>query len=70
MHLFRFPDYESEAMATLRELKAKRPQLDQEQLTGRALLWDKDLNREALEEAQLARVPQSPYVYQTQPGAH
>ena len=70
MHLFRYPDYESEAMATVRELKTKRPQLEQEQLTGRALLWDKTLNHEALAEAQQARVPQASYVYQTQPGAH
>ena len=32
---------------------------------GRALLWDKDLDRQQQAEYQTARVAQKPYVYQT-----
>jgi hypothetical protein len=32
---------------------------------GRALLWDKALDRDALKAQQAAQVPQQPYVYQT-----
>ena len=38
--------------------------LESEQRKGRALLWDKALDRDALEEFSAARVPQKPYVYQ------
>ena len=34
-------------------------------VSGRALLWDKALDREALAAWNEARVPQQPYVYQT-----
>ena len=35
------------------------------QRKGRALLWDRALDREQLQEFRDARVPQQPYVYQT-----
>jgi hypothetical protein len=47
-------------------MKAKKPTLEAEQRAGRALLWDKHLDRSLLEEYSEARVPQQPYVYQTQ----
>jgi hypothetical protein len=47
-------------------MKEKKPTLEAEQRAGRALLWDKHLDRSLLEEYSEANVPQQPYVYQTQ----
>jgi hypothetical protein len=57
--------YKSEITSFIEELKAKRPTLEEEQRRGRALLWDKPLDRDAQAEYREARVPQQPYVYQT-----
>ena len=57
--------YKSDVTQFIEELKAKKPSLEDEQRAGRALLWDRRLDREALEEWNEARVPQQPYVYQT-----
>ncbi len=57
--------YKSDVTTFIEELKAKKPTLDEEQRAGRALLWDKRVDREALEEWRAANVPQQPYVYQT-----
>jgi hypothetical protein len=67
MPLFWKP-YKSDITAFIEELKAKRPRLEEEQKAGRALLWDKRLDREAQTENQASRVAQQPYVYQ--PKAH
>jgi hypothetical protein len=64
MPLFWKP-YKSEVSQFIDELKAKKPTLEQEQRAGRALLWDKAVDRQAQAEYQTARVPQQPYVYQT-----
>jgi hypothetical protein len=63
MPLFWKP-YKSEITSFIEELKAKRPTLEEEQRRGRALLWDKPIDREAQAEYRDARVPQQPYVYQ------
>ncbi len=55
--------YESEITQFLGQLKQQRPELDQQQQQGRALLWDKELDFDALEAYKAARVPQKPYVY-------
>ncbi len=39
--------------------------LEAEQRAGRELLWDRKIDRQALEAWAEARVPQQPYVYQT-----
>jgi hypothetical protein len=62
MPLFAKP-YKSEITQFLEELKAKKPQLEEAQRQGRALLWDRPLDSEFLDEARRARVPQKPYVY-------
>lgn len=67
MYLFRHPDYQSEATQFLRKLKAEQPSLEEQQRAGRALLWDKNIDRQAWDEFKAARVPQKPYVYQTGP---
>ncbi|MCR5883415.1 DUF3460 family protein [Rhizobacter sp. J219] len=64
MPLFWKP-YKSEITSFIEELKAQRPTLEEEQRRGRALLWDKPIDREAQAEYRDARVPQQPYVYQT-----
>jgi hypothetical protein len=66
MPLFWKP-YKSEVTSFIEELKAKKPTLEAEQRAGRALLWDRALDRSAQAEWQDARVPQQAYVYQTQP---
>ena len=57
--------YKSDVTSFIDELKAEKPTLEDEQLRGRALLWDKAIDREAQAEYRAARVPQQPYVYQT-----
>jgi hypothetical protein len=64
MPLFWKP-YKSELTTFIEELKAKKPTLEDEQRAGRALLWDRALDRSALAEWREAKVPQQPYVYQT-----
>jgi len=64
MPLFWKP-YTSDVSAFIAKLKAEKPTLEAEQRAGRALLWDKRIDREAEEEYDEARVPQQPYVYQT-----
>ena len=57
--------YKSDTTSFIEELKAKKPTLEAEQRRGRALLWDKALDRDAQAEYGEAKVPQQPYVYQT-----
>ena len=64
MPLFWKP-YKSDVTNFIDELKAKKPTLESEQRAGRALLWDRELDREALDEWRDAKVPQQAYVYQT-----
>ena len=61
MPLFWKP-YISDVTAFLERLKAERPTLEEEQRAGRALLWEKRIDREAQTEAMEARIPQQPYV--------
>ena len=64
MPLFWKP-YKSEITQFLDELKARRPEIEEGQRLGRAILWDKEVDRDAQKEFKAARVPQQPYVYQT-----
>lgn len=65
MSIFARPHYESDATQFLNELKRQRPELEAQQQAGRALLWDKEIDRELAADMQAGRVPQKPYVYQT-----
>ncbi|MGH6625491.1 MAG: DUF3460 family protein [Burkholderiaceae bacterium] len=67
MSIFRRPDYKSEVTQFIDQLKAQKPDLEAQQLAGRALLWDKEVDRSAWSEYREAEVPQKPYVYQTNP---
>lgn len=64
MPLFWKP-YKSDVTSFIEELKAKKPTLEEEQRAGRALLWDKAIDRDAMADWRDATVPQQPYVYQT-----
>lgn len=64
-NFFNRPHYTSEATQFIDQLKARRPELEAQQRAGRALLWDKAVDREAQAEFEAARVPQQAYVYQT-----
>jgi Protein of unknown function (DUF3460) len=65
LRIFRRPDYDSEITQFISELKAKKPDLEAQQRAGRAIWWDKQVNREAWDEFRAAQVRQKPYVYQT-----
>lgn len=62
---FLWKPYTSDVTNFIDELKAKKPTLEAEQRAGRALLWDQAIDRQAQAEWRAARVPQQPYVYQT-----
>ncbi len=64
MPLFWKP-YTSDVTQFIGQLKAERPTLEEEQRRGRALLWDRPIDRESQAEWKTARVAQQPYVYQT-----
>ncbi len=61
--IFRRPDYQSEVTQFIGDLKAARPDLEAQQRAGRAIWWDKRIDRELQGEWKQARVPQKPYVY-------
>ncbi|WP_298208631.1 DUF3460 family protein [Acidovorax sp.] len=65
MSIFRRPDYQSDATQFINQLKASRPELDAQQQVGRALLWDKQVDRNIWGEYREGQVAQKPYVYQT-----
>jgi hypothetical protein len=68
MPLFWKP-YTSDVTDFIAELKARKPTLESEQRAGRALLWDRALDRSLQADWQDAKVPQQPYVYQTKTGS-
>jgi Protein of unknown function (DUF3460) len=57
------PPYVSETSQFINDLKIARPTLEAEQLAGRALLWDKNVDRSALADNADSRVAQNSYVY-------
>ena len=65
MNIFYRPMYQSDVTQFIDQLKVKDPQLEAKQRQGRALLWDKTVDRSAWSEYREAEVEQQPYVYQT-----
>ena len=63
--IFRRPHYESDATQFILKMKADKPTLESEQPAGRALLWDKTVDRSAWSDYRAGEVEQKPYVYQT-----
>jgi hypothetical protein len=62
---FFWKPYTSDVTRFIEQLKAERPTLEAEQRAGRALLWDRAIDRSAEAGYEAAKVPQQPYVYQT-----
>ena len=62
-NFFRRPHYTSEATNFIETLKQQRPELDQAQRHGRALLWDKRIDRNQQADLNAGDVPQTGYVY-------
>jgi len=58
--------YQSDLTQFLNKLKQENPRLEAEQQKGRAQFWERDVDHDLQEEFQQARVPQKPYVYQTE----
>lgn len=65
--IFRRPDYKSEVTQFIDQLKEQKPDLEAQQRAGRAIWWDKNLDRQQLADWKQARVPQKPYVYGDDP---
>ena len=65
--IFRRPDYKSDVTQFIERLKDQKPDLEAQQRAGRALWWDKHLDREAIAEWKESGVPQKPYVYGDDP---
>ena len=65
---FQRAHYRSEATQFIDELKQARPELERKQREGRALLWDKPIDRDLQAEFSAGDVAQQPYVYQTARG--
>ena len=65
--IFRRPDYQSDVTQFIEQLKSDKPDLEAQQRAGRSIWWDKNLDREQLENWKQARVPQKPYVYGDDP---
>jgi hypothetical protein len=57
--------YTSDVTNFIDQLKVAKPTLEEEQRKGRALLWDKRIDRDAQADYSDAKVAQQPYVYQT-----
>ena len=64
LKFFRRPDYSSEITQFIEQLKDKEPDLEARQRAGRALLWDKQVDRQAWSEFRDGEITQQPYVYQ------
>ncbi len=65
--IFYRPQYVSDTSHFINDLKRNRPTLEAEQRAGRALLWDKNVDRSALADNEDSRVAQSAYVYGGKP---
>jgi Protein of unknown function (DUF3460) len=59
-------DYRSDITNFITDIKRARPDIDAQQRAGRALLWDKNVDRSELADTSAATVKQQAYVYQTQ----
>ncbi len=65
MSIFARAHYTSDATQFIEQMRKQKPSLEAEQRAGRALLWDKQIDRQAQAEMNAGEVAQQPYVYQT-----
>ena len=66
-NFFRRSHYTSETTQFIEQLKQAKPDLDQRQRQGRALLWDKRIDRDQQAEMRAGRIPPTGYVYYALP---
>lgn len=59
----KYTSYESEVTGFLRDLKAKNPQIAEQQKKNRATWWDRPQDMETLRERAASTVPQPGYAY-------
>ncbi|HGO7540841.1 TPA: DUF3460 family protein [Neisseria meningitidis] len=55
--------YQSEATQFLNRLIEEKPELEQQRLENRGLLWDVELNPEEQENFEAVKVAKKPYTY-------
>ena len=65
MSIFARAHYTSDATQFIEQMRKQKPTLEAEQRAGRALLWDKQIDRQTQNEIDAGEVAQQPYVYQT-----
>ena len=65
--IFQRPQYRSEVTQFIDDLKQARPELERKQREGRALLWDKRIDRDQQAEMRAGRIPPTGYVYYALP---
>ncbi|WP_353150213.1 DUF3460 family protein [Pollutimonas bauzanensis] len=58
-------NFESEITQFLKKYKTEHPDTEARQREGRGRLWDKHIDADVQEGFRAAKVPQKPYVYQT-----
>ena len=67
LRIFRRPDYQSDVTQFIEQLKTDSPDLEARQRAGRAIWWDKHVDREAQQDWRAAQLPAKPYPYGTEP---
>ena len=70
MAFFARPHYTSEATDFIESLKSANPAMEAGQRQGRALLWDKAVDRDEQKDILSGQVAQKPYPYQTNHDQH
>jgi hypothetical protein len=60
--------YVSDFTKFIAEMKTRNPQIEEGQIRGRSILWDKAIDRESMRRFRDSRVPQQAYVYQNYVG--
>ncbi|KQM80271.1 DUF3460 family protein [Xylophilus sp. Leaf220] len=65
MSFFNRAHYTSDATQFINQLKEDNPAIEEGQRAGRALLWDKKVDRDARQDYDAGDIAQKPYVYQT-----
>ncbi len=65
MSFFNRAHYTSDATQFINQLKKDNPAIEEGQRAGRALLWDKKVDRDAWQDYDAGDIAQKPYVYQT-----
>ena len=68
MSIFARPHYTSDTTQFIDQLKKQRPELDAQQQAGRALLWDKKVDRSLWQDYRAGRVNQKPYAFYSYDG--